>query len=60
MSETSHCHLCVETLPDAVAMLDHIRVVHPTIFEDVERWPDGRIVWHDLDPTIEDVIGGAA
>jgi hypothetical protein len=47
------CFLCQPTLKlSDVEVLDHLRVVHPDVWEDgPKRWPDGRIVV--FDPTLE-------
>lgn len=37
------CHLCPDTFPDDQT-LDHFRVLHPDVYADIARWPDGSVV----------------
>ena len=56
MTGYSTCHLCLDEAPftSPGAIVHHLRVIHPAIWEDLERWPDGSIVWHDPNPTPEE------
>jgi hypothetical protein len=38
------CHLCDEDTDD---ILGHLRVIHPDIWDGIERWPDGGFVVYD-------------
>lgn len=40
---TGLCQLCPEEVTD---ILDHMRVIHPEVWADLERWPDGEVVVH--------------
>lgn len=37
------CDLCPETVADE-DMVDHLRLLHPDMYDPVETWPDGRRV----------------
>jgi hypothetical protein len=42
------CMLCGVGVEGGVdEILEHVRVVHPGTFREVERWPDGGAVIHD-------------
>lgn len=62
MTATSMCHLCPDEPPftTAGAILHHLRVCHPSVWEGIDRWPDGSIVWHDSNPTPEEASGEVA
>lgn len=42
----AYCLMCSESIPDD-ALLEHLRLIHPEFFNELERWPDGGIVVHD-------------
>lgn len=52
--DKAHCLLCHENLDDLVAVVDHIRLLHPHQFEPPEQWPDGGLVIED-DPDMADL-----
>lgn len=43
------CHLCDEKIEGASIpdYDEHLRVLHPKEYAEVERWPDGKPVVHD-------------
>lgn len=44
-----------------LAELDaHLRQHHPDVVDEVDRWPDGGLAGHHVDPTPEHITGGAA
>jgi hypothetical protein len=55
------CNVCDEPIPepDATAglqnALEHLRLFHPDLYGDgPERWPDGDVVLHQEDVSVED------
>lgn len=44
-----NCHPCGEPLEvnNLAEVEDHIRVIHPDLYEPVEKWPDGAPVIYD-------------
>lgn len=43
---SGYCHLCNEDVP-TTKLLDHVRLLHPDVYEEPETWPDGRRVVYD-------------
>lgn len=41
-----HCNVCPTDVPD-LELHDHFRDVHPDLWADLARWPDGAPVVHD-------------
>ena len=39
---------------DLQLIIDHIRVLHPDVYAEMEFWPDGQVVIHDETLTPED------
>ena len=37
------CHPCGEEVDD---MGNHLRIIHPDVYDNLERWPDGELVMH--------------
>lgn len=60
MTAMSRCHRCDEGFTSPGAILHHIRLIHPELWESIERWPDGSIVWHDPNPAPEEITGEVA
>jgi hypothetical protein len=41
------CHLCGGIhIPDR-DLIDHLRILHPDHYGEIERWPDGDVVIYD-------------
>lgn len=56
----STCHLCDVRFPSVAYLVHHLQLIHPELWDSIERWPDGKIVWHDDSVTVGDITGGAA
>lgn len=45
------CILCGDQIADVSQLLDHVRLMHPDDYgSGPQRWPDGGLVVHDVDP----------
>lgn len=53
MTGTATCALCGEKVAD---VFEHLRVMHPETWDDVEKWPDGGPV---IAPFVEDCTSEA-
>lgn len=49
---TGWCFVCQDELPSETA-LEHVRLIHPDVYEEPAQWPDGKrvVVDETLEPT---------
>jgi hypothetical protein len=43
------CHICDRVFQENI--LDHVRLMHPDVFPEMETWPDGGMIFYE-DPDI--------